>query len=128
MKKTIAAAILAALTMPVLAAQPQAPGAAPKAATPAPRGPHTIRGQLTLFEQANYSGARNMIDVPRRNVHTDWNIRSISVHPGDRWQICVRSSYRDPCIILDRSVPDASVIGVEGQIGSARPAPAEKAD
>jgi hypothetical protein len=47
----------------------------------------------------------------------------VTIHPGDRWQICARARFRDPCIVLDRSVHDASLIGVEGQIGSARPAP-----
>ena len=51
-----------------------------------------------------------------------WNIRSVSVHPGEAWQICARSRYRDPCIVLNRSVHDATLIGVEGQIGSVRPA------
>ena len=85
--------------------------------------PHTVRGELTLFQQTNFNGEDWVIDTPSSVVHTDWNIRSIAVHPGDRWQICARPRFRDPCIILTRSVPDAAVIGVEGQIGSARPAP-----
>ena len=60
---------------------------------------------------------------PSSSVRTDWNIRSVSIHPGDRWQICARPRFREPCIVLDRSVHDATLIGVEGQIGSARPAP-----
>ena len=34
-------------------------------------------------------------------------------HPGDRWQICARARYRD-CVVLDRSLPDASAIGIVG--------------
>ena len=64
-----------------------------------------------------------VVDEASSTVHTDWNIRSLSVHPGDRWQICARPRFRDPCIILTRNVPDATMIGIEGQIGSARPAP-----
>ncbi len=90
--------------------------------------PRTMRGEMILYEMTNYNGATRTVDSISRSVHTNWNIRSISVHPGDRWEICARSSFRSPCIILDRSVPNAAVIGVEGQIGSARPAPAESAD
>ena len=85
--------------------------------------PHTNAGQLTLYEQTNYNGDTWMIDTPSPTVHTDWNIRSITVHPGDSWQICARPRFHDPCIILNQSVNDASLIGIEGQIGSARPAP-----
>jgi len=127
MKKLIATLGVAALALPALAAQPTAGDAkqtrTPPKAQPAARGPHTIKGQLTLFENGNYTGGRWVIDAQSRRVKTDWNIRSISVHPGDKWQICARTSFRDPCIVLDRSVPDAKVIGIEGQIGSARPAP-----
>lgn len=87
--------------------------------------PHTVRGELTLYEMTNYNGDSFVVDGPSTRVQTDWNIRSLSIHPGDRWQICARPRFRDPCIVLDRSVHDATLIGVEGQIGSARPAPDE---
>jgi Beta/Gamma crystallin len=118
---TIAAAIAALAAMPLLAAQP--PQAKGKVAATETRM-HTIRGQLTLYEEPNYNGDSFMIDESASRVHTDWNIRSVSVHPGDRWQICARPRFRD-CIVLNRSVHDATMIGIQGQIGSARPAPAE---
>lgn len=121
-KLLILAVIGAAAAMPALAGQPATP--ARQDAKAQPRGPHTIRGELTLFEMANFAGDRQVVDELARTVRTDWNIRSLSVHPGDRWQICARSGFRDPCIVLDRSVPDANDIGIQGQIGSARPAPA----
>lgn len=85
--------------------------------------PRTVAGRLTLYEMKNYSGDTWEIDTPQTTVHTDWPIRSITVHPGDRWEICARPRFRD-CITLDRSVPDASAIGIQGQIGSARQATA----
>ena len=84
------------------------------------RVPHTVHGELTLYEMTNYNGDSFVVDGPSTRVQTDWNIRSLSIHPGDRWQICARPRFRDPCIVLDRSVHDATLIGVEGQIGSAR--------
>ena len=84
---------------------------------------HSVHGELVLYKEGNYNGEQHVIDESSSTVHTDWNIRSLSVHPGDRWQICARPRFRDPCIILSRNVPDATVIGIQGQIGSARPAP-----
>jgi len=83
----------------------------------------TPAGELGLYEMTGYNGDNVMLDRAMSMVHTDWDIRSISVHPGDRWQICARPRFQD-CIVLDRSVPDAHMIGVQGQIGSARMAPA----
>jgi hypothetical protein len=51
---------------------------------------------------------------------TDWNIRSIAIHPGDKWQVCAKPHFAEPCITLTESLPDSSVVGINGQIGSAR--------
>jgi hypothetical protein len=119
MKKTILAigALGCVTTMPLFA-QSGGQGVGAKM--------HSVRGELILYKDANFNGEQEVIDEARSTVHTDWNIRSLSVHPGDRWQICARARFRD-CIILDRNVPDATVIGITGQIGSARPAPATPA-
>jgi len=114
---TFGAALAVLLAMP-LAAQQRGQGKSGKAGTP-----HTVTGEMMLYQDTNYNGEAEVVDGTRSTVRTDWNIRSIAVHPGDRWQICARPRFRDPCIVLDRSVHDASLIGVEGQIGSARPAP-----
>ena len=84
---------------------------------------HSVHGELVLYKDANFNGEQMIVNEANTAVHTDWNIRSLSVHPGDRWQICARPRFHDPCIILTRNVPDASMIGITGQIGSARPAP-----
>jgi hypothetical protein len=121
MKKKIILA-LAALTalagMPLAAMQ----GAAPKAGTP-----HTVHSELTVYQEPSFNGQWETLETPSSTVHTDWPIRSLAVHPGDSWQICARTRFRDPCITLNRSVADARMIGIENQIGSARLAPAAPA-
>ena len=113
----IALALAGTLAAPALAVQQDGETkAAPR------RVAATMPGELHLYEMTEYNGARYVINSARTQVRTDWNIRSVAIHPGDRWQICARPRYRDPCIVLDRSVHDATLIGVEGQIGSARPA------
>ncbi len=119
-KTLIALGVAAVAAMPALAMQQaSAPPAAPaKGSVAAPSRPH----MLMLFENTNYAGDSVEVEEARPSVRTMWNIRSISVHPGEAWQICARSRYRDPCIILNRSVHDATLIGIEGQVGSIRPA------
>jgi hypothetical protein len=112
---TLALGTLAAVPASTLQSQTGQPAAAV---------PHTVHSEMMVFRAANYNGEDQTVETPSSEVHTDWPIRSIAVHPGDSWQICARSRYREPCIILNRSVPDASLIGVDDQIGSARLAPA----
>jgi len=114
---TIAASLAALAAMPVLAIQPAQDKQGQRA------GPHTRPGELTLYEMTNWNGDDQMIDSAAATVRTPWPIRSISVHPGETWQICARSRFRD-CIVLNRSVNDAALLGITGQIGSARPVPA----
>ena len=121
MKKMMTALAAAAFAaVPAMAAQQGTSVARSGAST-------TPAGELGLYEMTGYNGDYMMVDRAMTTVHTDWNIRSISVHPGDRWQICARPRFQGDCIVLDRSVPDATMIGVQGQIGSARMAPAATA-
>ena len=117
-KMLIALGLSAVVAMPALAMQQGQ-------TKQADRRPHTVHGELTLYQEADYNGDMFVVDGPSSRVQTEWNIRSLTIHPGDRWQICARPRFRDPCIVLDRSVHDATLIGVEGQIGSARLAPDE---
>ena len=116
MKKVFCATALALLAgMPAIADPPATPHAVGV--------PHTQHTWLTVFRDVNYNGVEEVFETPRSTFHTDWPIRSIAVHPGDRWQVCGRPRFHEPCIILDRSVPDARLIGIDDQIGSARLAP-----
>jgi len=114
MKKIHVALAAAAclVSMPLLAYQRTSMDARPQ-----------VHGELILYKEPNFNGERAVIDNAMTTVRTQWNIRALTVFPGDRWQICARPRFREPCIILTRNVPDATMIGIEGQIGSARLAP-----
>jgi hypothetical protein len=88
--------------------------------------PQTEHGKISFYDQTNYNGRENEIDSATPRFHWDYHIRSFAIHPGDRWQICARPRY-DACIMLDRSIPDATMVGIpeSANIGSVRPAPAD---
>jgi beta/gamma crystallin len=104
-------------TMIVMAALLVAGGAG---AQPAPVQSPAQPGEMILYEQVNYNGDSYMVDRDRPSVTTKWNIRSIAIHPGEKWQICAKPRFQGDCIVLPRSVNDAKLIGVLGQIGSTR--------
>jgi hypothetical protein len=87
--------------------------------------PATQPGQLILFQQKSYAGRSQIIIDERRATRIDWNVGSIAVHPGERWEVCNRARFGDPCMTVTRSIPDTQAIGAYGVIGSARPLPAQ---
>jgi hypothetical protein len=95
--------------------------AAPAVAKKEKRETGAQPGELILHEMTDYNGDYYSIDQERASVQTEWKIRSISMHAGESWEICARPRFRD-CITLSQSVADASLIGVQDQIGSARKA------
>ena len=110
-----------------LAAMAAVPAAAMQGQTPAPaparQGPQTEPGKMIFYNQPNYNGEEYEIESLKRVFRWDYNIRSIAIHPGDRWELCAQPRFAG-CIILDRSVPDATMVGITASIGSLRPAPA----
>jgi hypothetical protein len=78
------------------------------------------QGQMILYEAPNYNGEYLKLDKDGVAIQTDWNVRSIAIYPGDKWQICNRVRFQGACLTLTESVPDASKIGVNGQVPSAR--------
>jgi len=102
-----------------------APAAALQTAAPAQvRQPQTEAGTITFYDQTNYNGHDWDIDSATRIFRWDYHIRSFAIHPGDRWQICARPRFSE-CIVLDRSIPDTTLVGIPvgADIGSVRPAP-----
>ena len=102
----------------LIAASVLALAAAPTLAQRTARSP-ARPNELILYQMTAYNGDFYTIDSDRTSVQTEWNIRSISIHEDERWQICARTRFRD-CIELSQSLPDASTVGINGQIGSAR--------
>jgi hypothetical protein len=119
---TIALACAALAAVPALAGdhQPAAKGKGQEAAQP-----RTFPGQIALYQDRRYQGDDATFRSPRpMALTTDWPIASILIHPGERWQICERPYFRGACMVIDRSIPDARDMGIVGEIGSARLAPA----
>ena len=108
MKKTIAAALCAASLA-------SAPGATAKEGISAAKS-----GELILHRDTKYNGETYEIDQDKAIVKTDWDIGSISLFAGEKWEICAKPKFKQPCMVLDRSIPVAKAIGIEGSIGSAR--------
>jgi hypothetical protein len=112
MKKIIITLALAGFaTAPLLA---QAPARAPVP------GAHQTAGELVLFSETNFGGQSQTVSRDSPTVSTPFAIRSLSIKPGDRWQVCANRNYQAPCTTVTRPIADAGIIGVTGQVGSIR--------
>jgi hypothetical protein len=82
----------------------------------------TRQGMILFYDHPNYNGLEYGVQDATRLFQWPPNIRSLAIHPGDRWQLCARPRFHE-CIVLDRSIPDATMVGITRSIGSVRPAP-----
>lgn len=114
MKKMIFALAAISVAATPLLAQPRG-----RPAAPIP-GAHSVEGELVLFGDANFAGARQVVSQASPRLSTPFAIKSLSLRPGDRWQICANADFRPPCTTISRPIGDAAVIGVTGQVGSIR--------
>src|SRR5689334_11486200 len=113
MKKLIFALALAGIATSPLLAQP-------RRAAPPPPGAHDVAGELVLYGAPDFSGQSQRVTGAQASLSTPFAIRSLSIRPGDRWQICANRNFQAPCTTVNRPIADASIIGVTGQIGSIR--------
>ncbi|HEX2762971.1 MAG TPA: hypothetical protein VHM92_03865 [Allosphingosinicella sp.] len=108
--------MIAALAVLAVAAPAHAKGGAKSGVSAAKPG------ELILHQGTKYNGDTEVITRDNSRVITDWNVGSISLYPGEKWEICAKARFKAPCMVLDRSIPVAKEIGIEGSIGSARKA------
>lgn len=114
MKNTIFALAVAGLAAsPLLAQPPRGPVA------PLP-GAHEVEGELVLYAAPDFSGQSQRVTGQRASFTSPFTIRSLSIRPGDRWQICLNPDFRPPCTTVSRPIADASILGITGQVGSIR--------
>ncbi len=83
-------------------------------------GAHAVEGELILYGDAGFTGQRQIVNRASASITTPFAIRSLSLRPGDRWQICANPDFRPPCTTIVRPIADARLIGVRGQVGSIR--------
>ena len=113
MKKIILTLALAGLATTPLLAQP-------RRAAPPPPGAHDVAGELVLYGATDFAGQSRRVTGAQASLSTPFAIRSLSIKPGERWQICANANFRPPCTTVTRPIADASIIGVTGQVGSIR--------
>jgi hypothetical protein len=77
-------------------------------------------GELILYRDLDYNGDAEVVDRDNIYIRTDWNVRSIALYPGEKWQICNKERYRGDCLTLTDSLRDSSTMGIMGQVPSAR--------
>jgi hypothetical protein len=103
--------VIAAAALAVLAS---APGAAKE-----PAKLQTYPNELNFYRDKNYSGDDYLVRRANSELVIDWLIGSIGVNPGDTWEICPMTHYRN-CMTITESIPDAAAIGITAPVQSAR--------
>jgi hypothetical protein len=100
MKKMITAALLVAI----------AGGAATAQDTAKPR---TDKGKLTLFKGANFDMDDYELKGARPSITLDFDVSSIAVYPGEKWQVCAGTRFKEPCMIVDKDMPHVGPMTIQ---------------
>jgi hypothetical protein len=79
----------------------------------------TYPNELNFYRDTNYNGDDYLVRRANSELVLDWLVRSIGVNPGDTWEICPMTHYRD-CMTITQSIPDTSALGINAPIQSAR--------
>lgn len=74
------------------------------------------RGEMTLFSGPSFNGARFTVTGPRTTLRIPFQVRSVLIARGERWQLCNRTQYRG-CVTFDGNARNIS-----RTVASARPA------
>jgi hypothetical protein len=76
---------------------------------------------LVLFDQRNFRGQARELDRPEPDLR-EFGRRVSSVNVGRRaWELCTRPDFRGRCVLVSEDVPDLRAVGIENEVGSARP-------
>jgi hypothetical protein len=76
--------------------------------------------EMMIYQQSGYNGDDYMVQRANTSITLDWDIGSIAIPAGERWEVCLKPRYQKPCQTLTESLPDSSVLGITGVIRSAR--------
>jgi len=79
----------------------------------------TYPNELNFYRDKNYSGDDYLVRRANSELVIDWLVGSIGVNPGDTWEICPMTHYRN-CMTITQSIPDAAAMGITAPVQSAR--------
>lgn len=67
-----------------------------------------VRGEITVFSNPNYTGARYTLTGPDDNVIIPFIVRSAQVSPRVNWDLCRQTRYRG-CTRVNESSPSMNI-------------------
>jgi hypothetical protein len=75
------------------------------------------KGKIALFEGNNFDLKSYDAKGARPQIELEFNISSIAVYPGEKWEVCAKKRYQAPCMTIDKDTQNLGQVAV----GSARP-------
>lgn len=82
------------------------------AATPTQTKARVDKGKIGLFEGNNFDLKSYDAKGARPRVELEFNISSIAVYPGERWEVCAKLRYQPPCMTIDQDTQNLNGIAV----------------
>ena len=82
-----------------------------------PQNSRVDKGKIGLFEGNNFDLDSYDAKGARPQISLDYNVNSIAVYPGEKWEVCAGKRYQGPCMTIDKDTQNLGGVAVQ----SARP-------
>jgi hypothetical protein len=71
------------------------------------------KGKIGLFEGSSFNLKDYDAKGARPQISLEFNVSSIAVYPGEKWQVCGGKRYQEPCMIIDKDTENLGGITVQ---------------
>lgn len=82
-------------------------------ATAHPQKARVDKGKIGLFEGNNFDLNSYDAKGARPQVSLEYNVKSIAVFPGEKWEVCAGKRYAPPCMIIDKDTQNLGGVAVQ---------------
>lgn len=73
----------------------------------------TSKGMLTFYSGQNFTGDYFEVTKDRTSMSTEFNIGSIAVFEGEKWEVCEGQRFKAPCMTLTSNTENLGEITIK---------------
>lgn len=72
----------------------------------------TSKGMLTFYSGQSFTGDYFEVTKDRTSMSMEFNIGSIAVFEGDKWEVCEGQRFKAPCMVVTSNIENLGEITI----------------
>jgi len=77
-----------------------------------PQNSRVDKGKIGLFKGNNFDLDYYDAKGARPSISLDFDVASIAVFPGEKWQVCAKPRFQEPCMTIDKDTQNLGGVPV----------------